>query len=252
MYQYIYDHYLSDKKYDKILAKIEARIIDLGIQGKINKITLLKNFETYVQEIAGKKPEALVIVGNDETVAKILNIVAEKELVLGIIPVGEPNVIARYFGIGKETAACEIISARKIKEIDLGKINGQFFMSSVEVFGEGASVICNDKFEIKALKDTEKIGIYNLCLEGDSEKFFNPQDSALELISLPKETRGVFGFLNKKHLVESMIKVKKAKILSSPNSNSVLVDGHKTMKTPAEVTLADKKLRVIVGGERKF
>lgn len=252
MYQYIYDHYLGNKKYDKILAKIEARIIDLGIQGKINKITLLKNFETYVNEIISKQPEALVVVGNDETVSKILNIIAEKEIVLGIIPVGEPNTIAGYFGIPKEEAACEIVSARKIKEIDLGKINGQFFMSSVEVFGEDAAVICNNKFEVRALKDTEKIGIYNLCFEAGSKKIFNPQDGQLELISLPKEQKSFWGLKKQKQLSESLIKIKKAKILSSPNSNSVLVDGHKIMKTPAEVTLGEKKLRVIVGSERKF
>jgi len=252
MYQYIYDHYLGNKKYDKVLAKIEARLIDLGIQGKINKITLLKNFEVYVNEIVAKQPEALVVVGNDETVAKILNIIAEKEVVLGIIPIGEPNTIAGYFGIPKEEAACEVVSARKIKEVDLGKINGQFFMSAVEVFGEGATVICNNKFEIKALKDTEKIGIYNLCFETGSHQIFNPQDGQLELISAPKEQKGFWGFKSKKQLTESLIKIKKAKILSSPATSSVLVDGHKIMKTPAEVTLGEKKLRVIVGKERKF
>jgi hypothetical protein len=252
MYQYIYDHYLGNKKYDKVLAKIEARLIDLGIQGKIHKITLLKNFEAYVQEIIAKQPEALVVVGNDETIAKILNIIAEKEIVLGIIPIGEPNIIADFFGIEKETGACNILSARKIKEIDLGKINGQYFMSSVEVFGEGASIICNGKFEVKTLKDTEKIGIYNLCFSEGAKKIFDPQDGTLELISLPKEQKSFWGLKNKKQLRESTIKIKKAKILSSPNSNSVLVDGHKIMKTPAEVTLAEKKLRVIVGSERKF
>jgi hypothetical protein len=125
-------------------------------------------------------------------------------------------------------------------------------MSAVEVFGEGATVICNNKFEIKALKDTEKIGIYNLCFESGSHQIFNPQDGQLELISAPKEQKGFWGFKSKKQLTESLIKIKKAKILSSPATSSVLVDGHKIMKTPAEVTLGEKKLRVIVGKERKF
>jgi hypothetical protein len=251
MYQYIYDYYLSNKKYDKILAKIDARIVDLGIQGKKHKITLLKNFETYVQEIVEKQPEALVVVGNDETIAKILNIIAEKDVVLGIIPVGEPNSIAKFFNLPKEDASCSIVSARKIKEVELGKINGQYFMSSVEVFGEGASIICNDKFEIKSLKNTEKIGIYNLCFEKSLRKK-NEGNDGLELISTPKEQKTVWGIKSKKQPKESSIRIKKAKILSYPNSNSVLVDGYKIMKTPAEISLAQKKLKIIVGREKNI
>jgi len=251
MYQYIYDSFLSNKKYDKILANIEARLIDLGIKGKINKLTVLKNFESYIKDVAQKKSDCLVVVGDDRTLAKILNIVIENDVILGFIPIGDKNIIADFFGIPKENTACEVLSARKIEEIDLGIVGGQYFLSSVEVFGEGISIICNNKYEIKTLAGTEKIGIYNLCLKGPSQNLFNPKDEMLELVSIPKQEKTIFNF-KKKDLKETIIKIKRAKILSSDKSNSVLVDSGKIIKTPVEVKVAEKKLKIIVGKMRKF
>ena len=42
MYYYVYDTYLSDKKYEKILDKVKTRLLDLEIQGKHERLTLLK------------------------------------------------------------------------------------------------------------------------------------------------------------------------------------------------------------------
>ncbi len=252
MYQYIYDGFLSDKKYDKVLTRIENRLLDLGINGKVNKITVLKNFESYIKELVDKKPDVIIIVGNDKTLAKTLNIVADKEIILGIIPIGNENTIADFFGISREEQACDIIAARRIEEIDLGNVNGQYFLSSVEIFGAGTTIICNDSYEIKALENTEKIGIYNLCLKDNMEIMFNPQDKNLEIISTPKISNGFFNFNKNKPLKKSLIRVLKARILSSRENNSVLVDAHKIMKTPAEVTVSNRKLKIIVGKNRKF
>jgi len=251
MYQYLYDNFLSAKKYDKTLAKIESKLIDLGIKGQIHKLTVLKNFESYLKEITDKNLDSLVVVGDDSTIIKVLNIIVEKEIVLGIIPIGKKNMIADFFGIPKNIDACDTLAARKIEEIDLGKIGGQFFLSSVEAFGEGVSILCNNQYEIKTLSETEKIGFYNLCFKDECSKKFNPQDGQLEIISNHKETKSIFK-KQKNDLVKTILKVKKAKILSSEKSNSVLVDGQKIIKTPVEVEVADKKLKVIVGKRRNF
>jgi len=251
MYQYIYDGFLSDQKYDKILTRIESKLTDLDIKGRLHKLTVQRSFENYLKEIADKKSDCLVIVGNDNTLAKILNIVVEKNIVLGIIPIGNKNRFADFMGIHHEEKACETLAARKIEELDLGKIGGQYFLSSVEVEGEGVSILCNNKYEIKTLKGIQKIGIYNLCLEEQIQNIFNPQDGMFELLSFSKNKKNIFSF-KKKELKETLIKIKQAKILSSSKTTSVLVDGSKIIKTPAEVSLAEKKLKIVVGKGRKF
>ncbi|MFH1457378.1 MAG: acylglycerol kinase family protein [Patescibacteria group bacterium] len=251
MYQYIYDGFLSDQKYDKILTSIESKLTDLDIKGRLHKLTIQRSFENYLKEIADKKSDCLVVVGNDNTLAKIINIVVEKNIVLGIIPIGNNNRLANFLGIPNEEKACEILAARRIEELDLGKINGQYFLSSIEVEGEGVSILCNNKYEIKTLLGIQKIGIYNLCLDQYVKNIFNPQDKKLEILSFSKNKKNIFSF-RKKELRETLIKIKHAKIFSSGNTTSVIVDGSKIIKTPAEVSLAEKTLKIIVGKNRKF
>ena len=43
MYLYIYDSCLKEKKYQNLLSKIENKIIDLDIKGKILRLNMLKN-----------------------------------------------------------------------------------------------------------------------------------------------------------------------------------------------------------------
>ena len=253
MYQYIYDYFLSDKKYEKSITKIESRITDLGIKGKINKLTLLKNVDTFVRE-SRDHSQVLVVVGNDETISQVLNSVVENDLILGIIPIGDKQKIANFLGIKNEDQACAILSARNIEELDLGQINNQYFLSGVEMFGEGASVLCDGKYKIKALPKNKKIGIYNLCIEKGLGDLFNPQDNQLELVSFPEEKNNLFSF-KKQELLKTVLKIKKAKALYSDdkkNENKILIDNYKTIKPPATIKLADKKLKIIVGKERGF
>ena len=73
----------------------------------------------------------------------------------------------------------------------------------------------------------------------------------LELLSFSKNKKNIFNF-KKKELKETLIKIKQAKILSSSKTTSVLVDGSKIIKTPVDVCLAEKKLKIVVGKGRKF
>ena len=45
MYAYIFDSFLQERKYQHELGQIENRLATLGIQGKIEKMTILKNIQ---------------------------------------------------------------------------------------------------------------------------------------------------------------------------------------------------------------
>jgi len=42
MHVYVYDSFLNQKKYDRILARLETRITDLGLNGKISILLIMK------------------------------------------------------------------------------------------------------------------------------------------------------------------------------------------------------------------
>ena len=84
MYSYIYDSFVSQKKYQKLLARVEIRLTDLGISGKIKRLSPLKNLkETIKDEIRGGA-KTIVVVGDDSTLGEVINLVAGKNITLAL------------------------------------------------------------------------------------------------------------------------------------------------------------------------
>jgi diacylglycerol kinase (ATP) len=87
-----------------------------GHAGKIARKSIQKGFNK------------IVAVGGDGTVNEIAAELAGKKAVLGIIPKGSGNGLARHLGISLKTeAALELLNTGKVIRIDAGKINGRFF-----------------------------------------------------------------------------------------------------------------------------
>ena len=91
MYFYIYDTYLADRKYEKVLDRIKTRLLDLDIQGKHEKLTLLKNIDELVEDEVRRGANTIIVVGNDKTFLKVVDAAVKNKVLLGLIPVGEGN-----------------------------------------------------------------------------------------------------------------------------------------------------------------
>ncbi len=277
MYYYIYDQFLSQKKYDKILAQIESKITDLGIKDKIVKMSVLRSFTELVSEALKKGAETIIVVGNDQTVNQIANLIAGQNTVLGIIPIEGPNYqhlkkklvpsgqnsIANFLGIHDPLQACEIISARKIENINLGEVNNNYFIHSVKVYNHQLKIECDNKFSVTPLSEDNLVGIYNFSPEVDfyfkSKKFFNPQDSFLEVVIEPRDKKKLNKLLksltkdSKPNQSQSIFRIKKVNIKNLTTNEGIgVVDNFKVLKTPLDIKISDKKLKLIVGKDRKF
>jgi len=247
MYFYCFDSFLSNKKYQKVLAKIEKRIIDLGIEGKFEHLTILKNLEELIREVIKKGAKTIVAVGNDQTVAQIINTIADNDIVLGIIPVGRKNKIAKLLGIPKGELACDVISNRLIENIDLGKINHHYFLTSLKIINPEMALECDDNYKVIP-PSSQEINIFNLDWRG--KKIFNPKDGVLETFINPVSSwKSIF-----KAQKESLFPVKKVKVieLNKEKPSKIIVDGLKVLKRPITIKIAPQQLKVIVGKERKF
>src|SRR3989338_6787266 len=100
MYFYVYDSFLQDKKYAKILAEIEAKLIDLSIQGRTTKLNILNDMRELIGDAVRRGAETVVVLGDDKTVGRAINAIANLNVTLGVIPVGQgSHMIAHYFGI---------------------------------------------------------------------------------------------------------------------------------------------------------
>ena len=62
---FIYDKFVNEKKFDSIAARIETRITDLGLNGKIVRIGLMNSVDEIIENEVRKESKAIIVVGNN-------------------------------------------------------------------------------------------------------------------------------------------------------------------------------------------
>jgi len=254
MYYYIYDIFTGSKKYQHQILKIEGLLAEFGIAGKSFKLNVLKNLEDIIGEALVSEIQNIIAVGNDQTVSKIANLIVGKNIVMGIIPVGEPNILANALGIKSAEEAISIVSARNVLKLDVAKINGGYFILSVE--SKDRNVIFDFKdYNINALPSNEVMGVYNININNDKFQS-DPCDGIMEAVFKPKKI-GWFEKLFKKSSPEessgvSVFPVKKMTIRHKKKPINITIDRQRVLKTPLEIEVLPKKLKMIVGKKRVF
>lgn len=247
MHIYIYDSFVNQKKYEKTLAAIETRITDLGLNGKIIRLGMMKNIYDLVKTELKRGAKTVVAVGNDSTVNQVINSLAESDVPLGIIPIDGNNKIAAALGIEPDVLACDNLSARRIIRLDLGKANNNFFICSAKIANEGTAIDINNNYSIEAMGDGE-VSVVNLAADSEDvlpDIKFNPQDGMLELYIKTKESKNFFKKINSQSIFS-------LRNLSINSKHPLILDNSVKINTPAHISIAPQALSVIVGKERKF
>lgn len=239
MHVYIFDQFLKQPKYDKIAAKIETRLTDLGLNGKNCRVGPLKSLRSIVVDEIKNNPKTIVAVGDNSTLNQIINCLRDSETTVGIIPIGPKNSIASYLGIKNEDDACNILAARLIEKIDLGVINNQCFITNAQIQNNQTIIEINGKYTVEPT-GPGAITINNL---GDKN---NPRDGLLE-IEIEVNKKGILSSSTDR----SVIQTKRA-IINNLAHKNFLIDESIEVRTPAEIGVIKKKLNIIVGKERAF
>lgn len=258
MHVYIYDSYVNQKKYDKIVARIETRITDLGLNGKIVRIGMLNSVYDIIHNEVKKGAKTIVVVGNNHILHQAINSLATltnknipSNIPLGMIPIGEKeNHISKYLGIKNNDDATNIISARRIETIDLGKINDHYFLTQAVVPTIGTTVSIDKDFSIE-INDTGEIYIINMPIDIEIPSEINPKtnDDVLELFIKTSKTNK---FLTKKknNHQQSIFSFKELTIINK--KFPINIDTSQTISSPAIIKIAKEKINLIVGKNRKF
>ncbi|MDQ4046921.1 MAG: lipid kinase [Actinomycetota bacterium] len=87
-----------------------------------------------LDRVIGDGHDLIVVGGGDGTVASAAGRVAGTDIVLGVLPLGTANDLARTLDIPKNLAkACAAVADGKVVDIDLGRANGQPFLNVASV-----------------------------------------------------------------------------------------------------------------------
>lgn len=250
MYYYIYDEFIQDKRYEKELIRIENRLADLGISGKISRLALFRDPTEMIADEVSRGVSTVVAVGNDQTVRKIIDVVADNNVVFGLIPLGAPNNLAKLLGIPEGMPACDILSARSIETIDIGSVNGRRFISGVAVPDFAAEVTYDGKFKIEPARPG-LLEIRNLAgSEISRESMADPRDGLFETIIRVGLKKG-WNVFKKKQFGESVLTSRRLAIRSK-QPIALYADGEEMVDKRFDIRMNPQKFQVITSRRRMF
>ncbi len=255
MFFYFYDTFVLDKKHEGTLTRVENRIIELGINGRVEKLTPLRNMKGLLEDGIKQGAHTVVIIGDDTTFVRAVNITAEHDVVLGYIPFAKTSPLAELFGITDTFEACNILSRRIIKQLSLGKANANYFLTSlVAEKSDELKVSCDNQFTVSSRSEPMRFRIHNLgdvfSTSENKELYVSPTRLHLEIDPLPA-ARSLF----KKSTPQpnsSTLPLRKAEITHVAEPIRVRLDNETTIKTPITVTFKPKQLKVVVGKDRRI
>ena len=246
MNAYIYDDFLNKNRYRRSLNRVEIRLTDLGLNGKIIRLGAIKNIKEVIQAEIKNGIKNIIAVGNNETVNKVISAMItnknygffQKDVLFSIIPIGGNNSIANSFGIRKEEDACNILLARRVKQIDIAYAGNNIFLNKAELTSSDAIIEINSDYHIELNKKTN-VKIINI--NDDSKLIFkdkiSPNDDSLNLIVNGRNPDNTF-------ITSNLIKMS--------GSGEIILDESIAIPLPSEIGIMPQKINIIVGKDRSF
>ncbi len=237
---FIYD--AITEKYKRKTRRFEEKINNLGLQGKIIYLQSIKNYKEAVEQEIRNGAKTIIILGNNQTVNNIINILANisENIPVFIVPIGENNSIAESMGIKNEKEAAFILSARRMENIKIAKANHLFFINNCQINSKLSEIKIDNSYKVFSLKETT----YKIINLVDKEVYSkdiktSPQDNKLELI------------IKNKWKDMSLFPITKEVEIKSKEER-VLLDDSIKIETPVNISISEKVIPFIVGKERFF
>lgn len=102
--------------------------------GEVVRRTLEECGVECVRDPQARGVEAVIAAGGDGTVVQTLPLAIERGVPLGIVPLGTFNDLAHTLELPMEiAAACEVITSGRTRTIDLGRVNGVYYVNEASI-----------------------------------------------------------------------------------------------------------------------
>jgi diacylglycerol kinase (ATP) len=129
--------------------------------GTVEETTKSRGAGAIAASAIKKGQKEFIVCGGDGTIMEVLDIAAEKDVVIGVIPLGTGNLFAQNLGIPLDSeSAMDIVFTGKVLLIDVGRANGIFF-SIMAGMGLDAEVMRDADRKLK-----NKLGLFAYIVSG--------------------------------------------------------------------------------------
>ena len=121
----------GERAFFQALDHLQEMHVPLGVTYPIRDPARLP--ET-VQEVLDEGYEFLILGGGDGTVSSVVDFLADRGTLLGLLPLGTANDFARTLDIPEDIEeACKIIANGKVVDVDLGLAGDNFYVNVASV-----------------------------------------------------------------------------------------------------------------------
>ncbi len=120
------------------------------------------------REAVSADVDIVIVAGGDGTVNEVVNALACSNVIMGLVPLGTANVLARELAIPIDdiSSACSIAISGKDRRIDLGCASGRYF-AAMAGFGFDAAVV--HSLDLRA-KKVIGVGAYAIAVSRELAK----------------------------------------------------------------------------------
>lgn len=249
-YAFIYDDFLNDRKYERELAALDARLASLDLVGRATRLALFRNAKDLIESMVLQGSDTVVLVGNDQTLDKVMWFLPDLDVTLGYLPVAEPSRVARILGIPSGEAACDVLAARLIETVDVGRLDDRYFLTEVALERTLAAVDVEGRYRISPAAGGS-VFIRNLgSLAEDGTASADAKDGYLEVVIRPEEERQS-RFFRKQAPQETRVLLRTGEIMASQPVEA-RVDNHVMNSMRFRIGICPRKLKIITGRRRKL
>lgn len=249
MYLYLYDASLKQRQYERVISNLETQLTDLGITGKIIRLSsLLSPKQVIAEELRRtKEMKTVVVVGDDTAFTKIIQQVADLPVTFGWVPVGPKTEMAERFGLPYGAACAPILSRRRTLSVDIGQLNQYFFLDYCHVPLSTVTMALDGNVTISATEQRMECNIWNVppADKGVLPPGYMPSpfDRQLEIVLQPVAKRSIFGSTMATPSIFPFREVR----LKLDKTVSVELDGHVYKESQVIIKLFPQQFKLIVG-----
>lgn len=242
-FAYVYDERLAEPRFQRALARFEADLAGFGIGGRIARLSLFRNSKNSVEDFERDGIRYLVVVGDDETLLRMMWFLPDCRMAIGFVPMIGSSVLAPFLGIKNVKTAVEALAGRRSVAFDIGKVGDRYFLTDVIIPDTRAELELDGKFSVRPTEGGT-IMISNAGL-GDAS------DGRLEVaVSVGKPIKR-FPWSKPISVIETRLPLIRGQVRSS-EVVTLVVDGQSLQGTSFQVGILPGKARFLVGKGRRL
>ncbi len=148
-FAYLYDQVAADPRHERDLALMEAELSRRGIDGRIARESMFRDAQLMVKEFVKLGIKNVVVLGNDASLLQIIPLLPNADITIGYLPLGEAGPLARMLGIPFGVEAVDVLAARSVETMDLGRVNDRPFLTEAALPATRASVLVERQYRLR-------------------------------------------------------------------------------------------------------